>query len=596
MLDEHRKNLDIRLLNQSAQTISISFKDNNPAKTSEIVNTIAEEFLKYNVEKKRESAQNVLKFIDEQLQKFMMELDETEKKLHTFKDNKLLLDDVSATSYYSLINDKMSNIEEEILNIEFELTTLENIKDQIINNENLNIYELIALLSGTKSEGILVNILNMIQGLLREKESLLNDVTANNHRIKVLDKQIRNQKQILSDFVDKTIERLEIKKNDYKTKLAEFENRIFDQSAIDELEYSRLKRIYAINEGFFNQLVEKKAHYMISEAGYVSENVILEKASIPKFHISPSKKITYSIALIICAIISFIIIFIRYLLHDKITSASDIKAYTDVPISGIIPEYKEKIPVSKLIVHRKPKSIISEAFRTTRSNLEFISHKEGAKIIAISSTVSGEGKTFITINLAGIIAVSGKKVLLIDLDLRKPKIHISFESENDKGMSTILIKKNSIEECIRDSKLKNLYYLTAGPTPPNPSELANSREMDMLLNSLKEKFDVIIIDTPPIGIVTDGVNIYRKADYPLYVLKTGFSKRTYLNSINDLNGNKGIKNLSIILNCIESASSKYGSGFGYGYGYGYGYDYYDDEETNKNKKFFLKNLFSKKLT
>jgi capsular exopolysaccharide synthesis family protein len=235
-------------------------------------------------------------------------------------------------------------------------------------------------------------------------------------------------------------------------------------------------------------------------------------------------------------------------------------------------------------VNKKPNSIFSESFRTIRSNLQFISHGAETKIITISSTISGEGKTFVAINLAGILAISGKRVILLDLDLRKPRIHLGFNTKNEKGISTLLIGKNTLSECIEKSDLHNFDYITAGPVPPNPSELAAGKQIEALLVQLEDLYDIVIIDTPPVGIVTDALSNLQRANYPIYVMKANVSKRHFIDNINNLIDNKKMDNLSIILNGVDVHKRRYGS-YGYGYGYGYGSGYYEDEEeTSIGKK------------
>jgi capsular exopolysaccharide synthesis family protein len=300
-----------------------------------------------------------------------------------------------------------------------------------------------------------------------------------------------------------------------------------------EAQLSRLKRIYDINEKFYSQLLEKKAEFSITKAGIVSNNIILEYAVPQLAPISPNRKIIIAASALVAFLIGFIIVFVKYLFYNEITSLDEINQYTDAALLGIIPKYKKEIPVSQLLIDKNPKSAISESFRSVRTNLQFISNEPGSKVVAITSTISGEGKTFVAINLAGVLAFSDKKVIIIDLDMRKPKIHLGFNFENLRGMSTILIGKDAFENCINKSSLKNLDFITAGPIPPNPSELILSPLMYQLIEQLKQQYDMIIIDTPPVGIVTDGVEIISKADYPIYIvaalIRSGCSSRISIN-------------------------------------------------------------------
>ena len=594
IIDKHIKKLEITLLNSSAQTIQISYSGNNAKKASDIVNMISEEYLKYDVDSKKESAENILAFIEERLAIVYQDLNKTERQLNTFKKkNKIDINKYQNTGTpFPIFTSKINELEDDLMNMEFELIALKRINKHILNDDNLNIYELIASLAGTKSETIVVNILNNLQQLINQKEQLLNDVTSDNIKIKIIDKQINNQKQLLKDFIGTTITRIENKKSDYEKKIAEYEKKLFDDKNFDELEYNRLERLFSINEGFYHKLIEKKAEYLISQAGYVSQNTILEKSITPQMPILPIKKKVYPLFILIGFFIGIIYILVRYLFYDEIPSVNTIQNFTNAPILGTIPTYKTKTTTSQLLVDKNPNSIFSESFRTIRSNLQFISQDSKTNIITVSSTISGEGKTFAAINLAGILAISGKKVILLDLDLRRPRVHLSFNTNNTKGISTLLINKHSLSECINNSNIDNLKFITAGPIPPNPAELAASKQMDNLLKELNNNYDIIIIDTPPIGTVTDALANMQRADYPIYIMRANASKRHFIENINNLIKNKKLKNLSIILNSVDYHKNRYGA-YGYGYYYGYKSGYYNDDNHDISFIKKIKNKFKK---
>lgn len=230
---------------------------------------------------------------------------------------------------------------------------------------------------------------------------------------------------------------------------------------------------------------------------------------------------------------------------------------------------------SEIMVNKTPNSMVSESLRNIRTNLNFV--YPDYKTIAISSSVSGEGKTFIALNLSAIVAISGKKTILLDLDLRKPKVHFAFNDDNVKGMSNILIGETTWQENVRHSEIENLDFLTAGPTPPNPSELMLSKKLTQVLEELKKVYDVIIIDNPPVGVVSDGVQLLSKADIPIYIFKSHFSKRSFIERVEELIDVQKVENLSVILNG-EIGSKK-------SYGYYYGNEKYFETET-KRKTFF----------
>jgi capsular exopolysaccharide synthesis family protein len=204
----------------------------------------------------------------------------------------------------------------------------------------------------------------------------------------------------------------------------------------------------------------------------------------------------------------------------------------------------------------------SEAMRTLRTNLDFFNTDAKQKIVAISSTVSGEGKSFIARNLGGVLALSKKKVILVDLDMRKPKTHEHIDATDlSKGVSTILIRKHSWKECVVNTFLENLDFIPSGPHPPNPSELLITGEFAVFLEQLKEKYDFIILDTPPVGLVTDGIMAMRRADVSIYVFRANYSKRDFVNNLQRIISLNKFSNVTTLLNALPVSSKTYGYGY-----------------------------------
>jgi capsular exopolysaccharide synthesis family protein len=504
----------------------------------------------------------------------------------------------------------MSELDNKSLNIDFEVMTLEKVADKIKKDPELKTYEILAMLSGQQSENFLSSMINSLQELIDRREVLLFDITTNNHKIVVIDEQIASKKATIIDFVYSTIIRLKAEKTEYNKKIHELDNQVFVDSTYDEIEYSKLMRLYSINENFYSQLIQTKAEAMISQAGYVSSNLILEKASIPIDPDFPKLNQVLLLALAIAFIISALVIIMKYLLFNKILSTIDISEYTKIPVIGGVPNAKIGMDVSQVVVHERPKSMMAEAFRNIRTNLEFYPNADKCKVITVSSTIAGEGKTFIGLNIAAIYAMSGKKVIILDFDLRKPRLDKCFNVENLKGVSTILIKKHSYKECLNASPIENLDFITSGPLPPNPAEIILGPNLIEFIDVLKLDYDIIIIDTPPIGIVTDAMITYKLADNPIYVMRAGISPKSFIENVNSFVESSKINNMTIVLNGIERSSGRYGygykSGYGYQYGYtsyGYGYGYltkihnsYYGEEVEDKRGFVKKTLdrFKKK--
>ena len=251
-----------------------------------------------------------------------------------------------------------------------------------------------------------------------------------------------------------------------------------------------------------------------------------------------------------------------YLLNNKITSVLEIERIGDVPVLGIVPAsgYVDKVDFH---ISNHPRSMVSEAIRTLRTNLDFFNIHANRKIITVSSTVSGEGKSFIAKNLGGVMALSNKRVMLLDLDMRKAKDNIPISlADRSKGISTILIRKNTWQECLIHTSVDNFDYIPSGPHPPNPSELLMNPEFAELLESLKKEYDYVILDTPPVGLVTDGIMAMKLSDITIYIFRANYSKKDFLFNLQRIININKFSNITTLLNALPNREDR-----GYGYGY-----------------------------
>ena len=245
-----------------------------------------------------------------------------------------------------------------------------------------------------------------------------------------------------------------------------------------------------------------------------------------------------------------------------------------------------------MAVFEKPKSALSESFRAIRSSLQFLYKKQqlnGTKTLMLTSSISGEGKTFCSINIATVFALSEKKTVIVGLDLRKPRLYDDFEFDNSVGAVNYLIGQKSLEEIVQKTQIPYLDVITSGPIPPNPSELIMSESMKELIDELKLKYDYIILDTPPVGLVTDAIELAIFADVTLYVARQNYTKKEMINLLNIRTQRGELNNVSLVFNGFEN-KAKYGYGNSYGYGYGnYSNGYHEEDK----KEHFLLKVFRK---
>ncbi|MBL4710643.1 MAG: polysaccharide biosynthesis tyrosine autokinase [Flavobacteriales bacterium] len=331
-----------------------------------------------------------------------------------------------------------------------------------------------------------------------------------------------------------------------------------------------LNRLLKLNENLYLFLMEKRSSAAITMSSNTADCKVIEPAMLNPLHpISPNRKMIYMIAIIIGIFMPLVFFTGKDFLNDTIRGKDELESGTQVPIIGSVP--KMMIEGSGLVVFERPKSAIAEAFRMIRSNLSFFQGNKYPFVILITSSVAKEGKTYCALNLASILASSGKKTVILGFDLRKPQLHNYLGVENGKGISNYIAGRAEIDDILLSTAEKNLYLINSGAIPPNPAELLMEDRTKQLIQKLKERFDYIIMDTPPVGIVTDALILKDEADMNLFVVRQNYSKREFLNNINDLYTSNRMKNLSVLLNDVELKSN-------------YGYGYYEEDNSSLGGK------------
>lgn len=544
------------VLSEVSRSLQVSVRCRNSLKASDIANTIATQFQYFDIERKSKSANSILVFIEEQLTSVQNKLAELQNEIVSYKLQHNISDfnDTKEQGMQSSIN----SLRDEIARFEFEQSLLEGVYKELTSKETIDPILLITILSGSTYQGQFSTYINSLSQLITRKDQLLKQANPNSTFINSIDNQIKSQKEFFIKTLQRIIKNNDIRISELKSRYDKELNQVLFTDNVLSLEFLQLEQQYAITEQFYNQLIQKKIEFSILRAGFVPENIILEKALPHGTIVFPNKNKFYTIAIIISVILSLMLLTFYYINYNGIVNASEINKYTTLPVLGVVPKFLVDIPLSHFVVEKYPRSILAESFRSIRSNLQFINNQAGSKVISITSTMSGEGKTFFSINLAGALAVSGNKVIIIDLDLRKPNVHKYLKLQNEKGMSTILSRQCLYSDCIQTTRNENVSFISAGPIPPNPSELIQNGEIDSLLESLKKDYDYIFIDNPPIGLVSDSLTTIQKADFPIFILRANYSKRNFLTLPEKIHTVYGIKSLSIVLNAYDDTVSNLG--------------------------------------
>ncbi len=578
--------LNIQPLNERARTILIQFRGDNPKICHDVSLAMANTFIEYSVKLKKKGSENILQFIDKQLDSLAIELKKSKDSLVDFQRIVKLS---NPESNGVEIQSEANKFQEELFNIDDEIYSLRSISQKLQENPNrLDVYRILPELLGKSFEVAIANHIESLHLLLEDIEFRL---TSESSEVRRIDKKIQEKIKQINKSILAIEERLKSRRNILNQKVSSLESE-YSKLPEKRMEYGRLKNVQDLNEKYFQLLTEKKVQYAISDAGFSSSNRILQKPSIDSTPVEPRSIMIYLSFVVLGLIIGVMILFIKYVTFNEINLIEDLENILpeNTTILGGIPIHTSLLDFSKIVVTESPKSIMAEALRKIRVNLSYI-HPD-YKTIAVTSSISGEGKTFVALNLAGIISMSGKKTILLDLDMRKPKVHLAFDLRNDKGMSNLIIGKVNLEEVIRKDVDQNLDIITSGPIPPNPSELLLSDRYKNLIEQLKSIYDVIIIDNPPIGLVSDGVKILTDADIPIYVFKSQYSKRNFVFRIKELFEMKQLTSLNIILNGVKYKKNVYG--YGYNYGDNNGYIEEDKQNETSIKRTFF-NRFLKKF-
>ena len=562
------RNMTVEPINFNAKTIRIGFEGYHQKKVRDLVHIIDSVYLKYAEEKKTQATQQKINFLDEQLLSI-------EQRLSTYED------------YFEnfTINNKTNNLPSAIGETITKLNELDSQKFKLLSTQEAvaAIYDKVqreeAVYTGpvgfTDYPEDVTAYLEQLNQLLNERELLLGSYKEGSHALRLKDQKVALLKKDIAQLLEgyrtelaQTIQEVDQRKKEVEQKFVKLPAR--------GTQYDKNQRYFELYEQVYLSLMQTKNELEIAKAGTVTDFVVLLPATMPSAPIAPERLMVMGTGLVSGLMLCFLFVAVSYVVNDKISSQNELERYTDTPVLGTIP-YTRKIKnrASSLVVRDSPKSAISEAFRTVRTNMQFVGSQQEQKVISVTSTVGSEGKTFVATNLGNVIALSGKKVILIDVDLRKPKVHLAFSRENTtRGVSNILIGGCGVQDCIVPSGIANLDFIPAGSIPPNPAELVASARFDTLLEELKALYDVVIVDTPPVGLVTDGTLVMKKVDLPLYVFRADFSRRGFVRTLSRIKSSQQLDTLSIILNGVHAATDR-----GYAYEkYGYGYYQADDEE------------------
>lgn len=573
--------LSIAPTSKTTSVAVVSLRNSNARRGKDFINKLLE---MYNINAnndKNEVAQKTAEFIDERIGIISKELGSTEQDLENFKRSAGITD-LSSEAQIALAG-----------NAEYE-------KKRVENQTQINlVMDLQQYLQGNDYEVLPSNIglqdaasagaIDRYNELLVERKRLLRTSTENNPTIINLNTSIHAMRSNVKATLDASMKGLQITKADLAREASRYSRRISD-APTQERRFVSIARQQEIKAGLYLMLLQKREENAITLAATANNAKIIDEAIADNSPVSPKRMTIYLAALVLGIGIPVGIIYLIGLTKFKIEGRNDVEKLTRLPIIGDVPLTEEK--TGSIVVFENQNTLMSETFRNIRTNLQFILEND-KKVILVTSTISGEGKSFVSANLAISLSLLGKRVVIIGLDIRKPGLNKVFKlSTKEKGITQYLANPEiNLMELVQQSDVNsNLCILPGGTVPPNPTELLARDGLEKAIETLKKNFDYVIMDTAPVGMVTDTLLIGRVADLSVYVCRADYTQKAEFSLINELAVGKKLPNLCIVINGIDLNRRKYGYYYGYGkygkyYGYGkrygYGYGYGQKQHVNK---------------
>lgn len=557
--------------------VRLNYNDTNVDRGMDFLNTLVALYNRDANDDKNEVASRTAEFIDTRIQIINQELGSTENQLATYKQ-KAGLTDLSSDAQLAL----QGNAEYTQKQAEnaTQLRLVQFLKEYIDNPANQ--MEVIPANIGL-TDNALATVIGQYNEMLTERKRLLRTSSESNPAVVNLDASIQATRKNVQTSVSSVLKGLEITRNDLEHQARKFEGKI-SNAPTQEKELLSITRQQEIKASLYLMLLQKREENAITLAATANNGRIVEEP-LSGGPVSPNSRTFYLLALVLGIGIPVSIIYLSNLLRFKIESRADVEKITNVPVIGDIPVVETK--GNPIVVRENRNDLMEEVFRSIRTNIQFML-QENQKVVLFTSTSSGEGKSFTAGNLACSFAFMGKKVVIVGLDIRKPGLNKVFHlSHKEKGITQYLVDPEHtdlLSLCQTSSESENLYILPGGIVPPNPTELVARQTLDQAIEILKKHFDYVLLDTAPIGMVTDTQLIARVADLSVYICRADYTHKSHYELINDLKKDHKLPNICTLINCINMNQRKNGYYYGYGkygkygkygygkkYGYGYGY-------------------------
>ena len=554
----YQDKLDISLPDDKSNLIYINIKSQKPQRAVDYLNMLSKVFIRFGLHEKNQASENTVNFIDSQLSGIVDSLQQAGKNFTNFRSENRIVD---VSQEGGLIMDRLKEVETSLSMASMRLDYYKNLHQYLGNAKQME--QMVApSVVGITDQSLNAMVVNLGE-LYAKRSSLAMSAQGKNPSLLALDNEISYTRKSLDENLSNLISnaQVEIKNlNERKSSI----NAQLTKLPKTEQNMVNIKRRFDLNNELYTYLLQKRAEAAITRASTIPDVQVLDMARVATADpLRPAAIIKILIGLFAGLILPALVMFVGDYFNNKIKNKEEIENGTSLTTIGVIAHNKlnTEFPVLK-----HPQSGITESFRSLRTNLLYLMTTEQSKVVAIHSNISGEGKSFVSQNLASAIAMNNKRILLVDADLRKPQLHFSFNYPNEIGLSTYLVNKNTFDEVVNTSKIKNLSFVASGPIPRNSAELLGSERLKQFIDEAKRQFDYVIINSSPISVVTDGILIGKYVDVNLIIIRQNYSHKECLDLINDIVDQEVLKNISLVFNDVQMPGHSYmynGDGYGY---------------------------------
>ena len=554
LIEVYMNRLVVEPVFRDGTIVMVSLQGTNRQKDIDFLNRLITEFISSNLEQKNYEASRIIDFIDAQLVNVSDSLLITEERLQNFRARNQIMD-ISAQGQ-QLIQQAV-RLEDERARLQLEANYYEYLAEYLKNESSMEAP--VAPASMGITDPLLTTLMQELSDL--QLEYFSGHTAQRSLRQSQLAQQLKNTKQSLQEVLKGVItaNRMAMQENESQLKNLNAQAR---RLPVTERQLLGIERKFNLNEALYTFLLQRRAEAQIQKASSQPDNKIVSSARASRHPVSPNKPLVYALALLLGLMIPSGFLILSGAVSDRITTEEELKLLTDLPVIGHIPHSNLKFQTAVL---SDPQSVQAEAFRSLRTRIQFFTKEAPSPVILVTSSIPGEGKTFVAVNLASAYSLTGKRTVLLGFDLRRPSLSPDFNLDNSRGISTYLIGKDPLEDIIQGSGFRNLDIIPSGPIPPNPAELAASEKSRALFDELRMIYDFIIVDTSPFGVVSDGFNQAVMADANIFVVRFNKSmKRPMLETLSETR-QMGIRGMSILVNDYRSGRGPYRYAHNYRY-------------------------------